>query len=304
VQSERSGASVRIAEFHETDATEPSARPEHAERNTKVAMAALVTAVLSFVIPPLNLIVLFFGWVARRETQSPAGRRRSEALTLTALVLAGTSLIASLLAAGIVTVRTLTAEPQKNTSLTTSAPIVVSTPVEPKPPTPSIASDKESRASTRQPAEVQHLGEVVIATIDPEVESLFDALDQQRALARAERRDLLVWLVASECSSCASIESAFADTKLQRVLQNTRVVRLDVRQFEAELRQLRIPTRQFPAFVRLSLDNNPLDYIDGKVWGDDTAPRIAPVLEDFLKGRLVKRRHTWRSDEQDEETAI
>jgi hypothetical protein len=148
------------------------------------------------------------------------------------------------------------------------------------------------------------MGDVAVVDVDPDVSSLFDALDQQSTIAETRSEQLILWLVVPDCVPCDGFWDALRDERMQEALRGTRIVRLNVLQFDSELRQLRIPSRRIPGFALLDERHFPKDYIHGGEWDDDIAENIAPILGDFVRGKLEKRRNPWRGAARDEETPI
>jgi hypothetical protein len=145
---------------------------------------------------------------------------------------------------------------------------------------------------------------LTVSDIDPEVVSLAESLDDERNLAARDGRQLLVLLVAPQCTTCSAFEKSLKSAAVQHGLRNVWLVRVDAPQFEAELDHLRIPSDQAPALVRLNAANAPLDVLYYADWKDSSQENIAPLLQEFLSGKLQPRKKPWRRLEQDGETPI
>jgi hypothetical protein len=79
---------------------------------------------------------------------------------------------------------------------------------------------------------------------------------------------------------------------------------VDARQFESELDQLRIPSDQTPALIRVNPQNAPLDVLLQAEWKDGSQEDIALLLQDFVNGKRQQRKQRWRRLAQDGETPI
>ena len=98
------------------------------------------------------------------------------------------------------------------------------------------------------------------------------------------------------CRPCLGVAASLADPKMQRALEKVRLVRVDVSDFRDDLLQLGMTAKLvdlMPTFILLDVDLSPLDAVSGGEWDDDTADNIAPVLNQFARGTLTKRREHW-----------
>ncbi|HTM46253.1 MAG TPA: DUF4190 domain-containing protein [Polyangiaceae bacterium] len=281
----------------------PIARWQH---TSPLAIASLLIAALSFIVLPLNLLAIAFGLISRRNIRASRGVLRGEQLAFAGIVLGCVSLVVTAIAATIVGARLMSTHQAEPNRLVSMAPLPVSAPIDPpeiSTPAPTF-THAHRRSVHGAAAKRSNWGTFVVSDIDPEVASLTDALDRERAAAENARKQLLVLLVDSECATCTTLEKLLLSEPLQRVLSNCWVVRLDVRQFDTELQALGIPIEEVPAFVLLSPENTPLDYIHRGEWEPRPDGNIAPILHDFLRGKLAQRRYPWGGMPRDEQTPL
>ena len=161
------------------------------------------------------------------------------------------------------------------------------------------ATSSEDRDST-----TTSVGSIVLVEIGPEVASLGSELGRQRAMAAQEGQALLVWLTVPDCPPCNGVAAALGDARLGTALGRARLVRVDAKVFAPELAELGLPLDVFPGFALLGTNNRPVDYLNGGEWDEDLPSRIAPVLGQFIRGRLRQRRRPWRGETRDDETPI
>jgi hypothetical protein len=270
-----------------------------------MAIASLVISTLSFVIIPLNLVGVFFGFIARRNIARSAGRIGGEAVAVAGIVIGAVSLIVSGIAISLLGMQLLAPTANSEARALEPTPLPVSIAPEAPESTPAPTFTHAERQPVRGgAAHRESWGELKVSDIDPEVVSLAESLDEERNLAARDGRQLLLLLVTGQCTACSAFEKTLKSAPVQRELNKIWLVRLDARQFESELDQLRIPSDQTPALVRLNAQNAPLDVLLHAEWKDGSQENIALLLQDFLKGKLQPRKQPWRRMTQDGETPI
>ncbi len=107
---------------------------------------------------------------------------------------------------------------------------------------------------------------------------------------------LLVETTARDCSPCAEVALATADAQVQAVLSKVQVVRIDIGEFDAQLRALRMNEPAAPWFYLIDARGQPRDAISADEWDDNDPANIAPVLGAFVRGKLRARRASWRGE--------
>jgi hypothetical protein len=175
------------------------------------------------------------------------------------------------------------------------APGPLSTPAPPS----TAATASAGPAVTLRP-----IGKITLVELGPAVRSLNDELNRQRRLAASAHQTLLVWLVVADCEPCRAIADGLEDPLMQKALTSVRLVKIDAREFSADLEYLRLPTDKVPGFALLGADNRAVDYVHGGEWDEDVPRNIAPVLGRFVKGRYATRRDPWRGGRRADEVLL
>ncbi len=274
-------------------------------RTSERAIAALVFSGLGvFCFPAIGgLVGIAVGVMARSEIEQSRGARVGKWLANLAIGLGALSLVGWVLlsAWGIAEITDHSRKP--------SAPVATHKSPARTPPTsvvPSPAPRGTSKASSPGPANRSvesgvvetRVGAVRLVDVGPGVALLSDELDRQRQAASASGETVVLLLVEPNCSPCNGVSAGLIDPKMQKALENVRLVRVDVNEFGTELRRLDVPTEKIPGFALLEGSNRPVDYLHGGEWDDDIPRNIAPVLQKFVRGKYVDRRHPWRRSDE------
>ncbi|MCL2824208.1 MAG: DUF4190 domain-containing protein [Polyangiaceae bacterium] len=135
------------------------------------------------------------------------------------------------------------------------------------------------------------VGNVHIVDLGVAETALQIQLRTQRAIAQRDNQTILLQTTSTDCSPCFGLAASLSDPKMQRALEGTRLVRVDVRYYAKELRNLGIDASVIPAFFFLDSDFAPRDGIHGGEWDDDVAENIAPILDAFIRGKLKTRKY-------------
>ena len=69
---------------------------------------------------------------------------------------------------------------------------------------------------------------------------------------------------------------------MQRALANVTLVRVDVEEYERDLRSMSVETRSAPWFYRLDGKGDPTDAISAAAWDAHSPENMAPVLGRFV----------------------
>jgi hypothetical protein len=165
---------------------------------------------------------------------------------------------------------------------------------------PILADDGSLAESTSR----RQLGQVPVTDVGDTVTSLSVTLEEQAYLAYSKGRTPVLWLVSTECRRCERVAQALKQTRLQRALAHTLLIRVNVSQFNAELVDLQLPVADLPGFAPLSREGTPLDFLHAGEWDEDTPQQIAPVLESFVEHVGTHRRFPWRGGSRSDETPI
>jgi hypothetical protein len=135
-------------------------------------------------------------------------------------------------------------------------------------------------------------GLVEVIDLDPDDGPLRAQLSDVVADAADAKNVVVVQTTAKWCSPCRKFESSLSDPRVQASLKNVTLVRLDIDDWESsELKDLRMNVGSVPWFFKIDDKLKPLDAISSGEWDDDIPENIAPVMRDFMAGKLKKRRY-------------
>lgn len=283
-------------------------------RTSALALWSLLSSLLGFICfwGIGGFIGVALGVMARADIESSQGKRTGVGLALAGISLGALNVILAVLALGALTAHLGSAWAQPTPlPVARSAPAVAPATGRRAPArTPQSALENKRKrvdeAASPDAGRVveKSIGHIIVADVGPRVRSLDDELTKQRALARKRGQILLLWLVVDDCTPCRGVADALPDPRLQKALANVRLLRVNVSDFQTELRFLRVPVRKIPGFALMGDDNRPVDYVHGGEWDDDVAANIAPVLGDFVRRAYEKRRDPWRGSLREDETTL
>jgi hypothetical protein len=273
------------------------------------AIAAMIFAVLGYTCLPAvgGLLALTFGIAAKGEIARSNGTRTGSTMSILAIVFGGLNVIGCVLFLAF-----LFAYMPKSAGMSSSPPTTPYTPRYPTPspipttaPPPPLVSPSANSGASRDNGVINtKVGGIDLVDVGNGVRSLSAELDNQRTIATKDQKKLVLWVVMDDCQPCNGVSASLSDPKLQSALTGVRLVRVNVRDFVADLRYLGIPSDKFPGFVLLGPTNRPTDYVNGGEWDEDVPRNIAPVLGNFVKGSYTKRREPWRGIKRDDETTL
>jgi Domain of unknown function (DUF4190) len=277
-----------------------------------LATASLVFGIIGFLCLPAvgGLLALTFGIAAKNEIARSEGTRTGSGMAMAGAILGGLNLLV-----GIGLLVLLMAAISGGGSVATTPvtpPIVAPPPVAPLPTAPAPTATNGSKNATAPSGGASSreggVTEAKIGSVDlvdvAGVPSLGAELDRQRKIAQKDGKKMLLWVVVSDCLPCNGVAASLPDPKMQHALENIRLVRVNAREYGAELGFLGVPVEKVPGFVLLADTNRPVDFVDGGEWDEDVARNIAPVLGNFVRGRYAKRRDPWRGNHRDDETTL
>ena len=107
---------------------------------------------------------------------------------------------------------------------------------------------------------------------------------------RSRGRTVLVQTYVNGSPACAAIAAALPDKRMQGALANVTLVRVDVEEYENELRKMKVETRTAPWFYKLDARGNPTDAISAEAWEANVPENMAPVLGKFVHRAKPARR--------------
>jgi hypothetical protein len=152
-------------------------------------------------------------------------------------------------------------------------------------------------APTLSPAGTVHaapatIGGIRITALDPDANDTFrQQLAAEFTRARAAKQTVLVMTDAKWCSVCREFEASLTDPRMQQALANVAIVRVDIEDFDAELKSVGMLETTLPWFYKVDAALRPVDAISAGEWDDNVPENMAPVFKSFLAGTLRARRN-------------
>lgn len=138
-------------------------------------------------------------------------------------------------------------------------------------------------------------GRIHVVDVHPsKSQTLRAQLADEARSAKTASETVLVETTAATCPACVEIARAMPEPELQSALAHVRVVHVNVDEFGVEAGSLRLTTPDLPWFYLVDTHGEPRDGISADEWEDNEAEDIAPVLEQFVGGKLTPRKVPWR----------
>lgn len=158
-------------------------------------------------------------------------------------------------------------------------------------PAPTASSFGSAAPAEDVPTEKVTIGKLVVIDVHGGSGSLKAQLVSARKEAVAQGRTLLVQTTAVKCTPCSELATSLGDARMQTALKDAALARIDVNELGDELTGLRMDSGGLPTFYKIDSQANPTDAITGDEWDENVPKNMAPILEAFVHGKLVKRRH-------------
>ena len=257
----------------------PHGFPRYPPRNDTRAILSLVLGLFSVVTCGMTGIpAVALGMSARGAIQRSGGTLRGAGLATAGIVigLAGTAVALMGAVAFAVGVFLRSHEGLAHRPLFAPSPgsTTAWTPLEPSVP---------SGPST--------IGAIRVMNMDPDAKRSFhqQLADEYRRAASAHQAVVLM-TSARWCSVCREFDAALSDARMQGALTNVDLVRVDVDDFDDELRAAGMLEQTLPWFYRIDSALHPIDAISAGEWDENVPENMAPVLKSFLAGTLRARR--------------
>jgi thioredoxin-related protein len=147
-------------------------------------------------------------------------------------------------------------------------------------------------AGIHAPPTPANFGAIRVVDLDPDAKETFhQQLASEYKRAAAAKQTLLVMTSAKWCSVCHEFEEALPDPRMQTALANVAIVRVDIDDFDAELKSEGMLESSLPWFYKLDGTLRPVDAISAGEWDDNIPENMAPVLKSFVLGTLRARRN-------------
>jgi hypothetical protein len=146
-------------------------------------------------------------------------------------------------------------------------------------------------AAPAMPREPMTIGSIHVVDLDPGARAGFhQQLGAELRRAARAHETVVVMTTAKWCGVCKEIQTALPDPRMQAALDNVDIVRVDVDDFDDELKAAGMFEETLPWFYRLDASLRPVDAISAGEWDDNVPQNMAPVLGAFLQGTLGVRR--------------
>ena len=135
------------------------------------------------------------------------------------------------------------------------------------------------------------VGTVRVVDLDPDAKETFhQQLADEYKRAASAKQMVLVMTSAKWCTVCREFEDALPDPRMQTALANVAIVRVDIEDFDAELKSEGMLEASLPWFYKVDGTLRPVDAISAGEWDDNVPENMAPVLKSFVTGTLRARR--------------
>jgi hypothetical protein len=226
---------------------------------------------------PLGLPAVIFGTLAHRDITRSGGMAGGRGMATAGIILGS---IGSLLFVGWMGFMVFA---------------VIKSPSSASAPLPPPAITAPTPAATTPPLiPPGGWGRVHVVDLHPGATPLRQQLADEGKSAKAAGETVLVETVTASCAACVEIARATRDAPMQAVLATVRLVHVDVGEFGPEAAKMGLRETALPWFYLLDVRGDPRDGVSADEWDDNDATEIAPVLDDFLHGRLRSRKRAWR----------
>ena len=152
---------------------------------------------------------------------------------------------------------------------------------------------RPERRSSASATESGHFGNIELIDVGDSTPDFSDFVAEQAKAAHDSNQHCLLMTMLPKCPSCAAIGYAVEKGLLGRDLGRIRLIRLDLDEFEQEVRRLHLPIDRVPGFVLVDATGSVVDFLDGGEWGANDPAEFAPIISAFVNGRLAQRRYLW-----------
>jgi hypothetical protein len=267
----------------------PPAYGGYPQQTDQKAVTALVLGILSLTCGGLltGIPAVVVGVMSRKDIERSGGALGGGGLALAGIITGGLGTVITmayflLMMAGVVA--GLTAKPTS-----TYTPPPPPSPTYAPPPTATTAPGPKTGPS---PSRSTTYGTVEVIDVDPDDGSLRAQLGEVLADAADAKSPVLVQTTAKWCKPCQGFEKSLNDVRVQNALKGVVIVRVDIDEWErSELKDMDMDMGSVPWFFKLDAKLKRSDAISSGEWDDDIPENIAPVMRDYMAGRLAKRRH-------------
>jgi len=135
-------------------------------------------------------------------------------------------------------------------------------------------------------------GSTRVMDLDPDAKDTFHKqLADEVKRAQAAKQTVIVMTSAKWCTVCREFEDAMTDARMQSALANVSIVRVDIDDFDAELKSEGMLEATLPWFYKIDATLKPIDAISAGEWDENIPENMAPVLKSFVSGTLRARKN-------------
>ena len=255
--------------------------PARAPRTESKAVLSLVLGLLSIGCtgPIAGLPAIILGSIARRDIDRSGGQLGGRAIAAGGIVsgLFGTGLGAVLVlwfvgaAFNPETTESSSTEPSHAASPTLTV----------------VEAPSASAPAPPAPSRTRSYGSLEVVDLDAS-----RPLRAQLAeiVRRSRGRTVILQTYATASPACAAVAAALPDKRMQGALANVTLVRVDVDEYDGELRRMQVETTTAPWFYKLDAHGNPTDALSADAWDANVPETMAPVLRRFVHPAPAKTR--------------
>jgi len=159
-------------------------------------------------------------------------------------------------------------------------------------------SEELSQFCRSRQTEVLSYGNIRLIDVGDDVQDLADFLALQASKATAKHELCLIVAISPSCPSCAAIGFLLAEGAMGRALGPLTLIRVDVEEFDQDLRQVGLAATELPVFALLSDAGKITQSIDSSNWSSNSPAEFLSVLSDFVQRRPIHHRGGRHSPEK------
>lgn len=163
---------------------------------------------------------------------------------------------------------------------------------------PGVESDESSQSCRSRQTEILSYGGIRLIDVGDEVQHLADFLALQASQATAKHELCLIAAISPSCPSCTAIGYSLADGTMGRALGSLTLIRVDVEEFDQDLRQVGLAATELPVFALLSDTGNVTQLVDSSNWSSNSPAEFLSVLSDFVQRKPIHHRGGRQSPEK------
>jgi hypothetical protein len=148
-------------------------------------------------------------------------------------------------------------------------------------------SEESSQFCRSRQTEVISYGTIRLIDVGDDVQNLADFLALQANQARANDELCLIAAISPSCPSCAAIGYSLAEGTMGRALGSLTLIRVDVEEFDQDLRQVGLAATELPVFALISDTGRITQFVDSSNWSSNSPAEFLSILSDFVQRRPI-----------------